>query len=149
MTPTSEVMAMSARSEENFVRERDVLYVRRGSYRIGSVAMVSPHDLDILMTKEILVLRVEREDKEYGLNPYYLLYLLSHRLVKMQEFNRILIETTLPNIADRWRDLRLPLSADRDEVATISREVQAAITSKWSAVSRIRKLQQESGGLTT
>ena len=28
------------------LQEKDVLFVRRGSYRIGSVAMVSPYDID-------------------------------------------------------------------------------------------------------
>lgn len=134
---------------ENFVRQRDVVYVRRGSYRIGSVAMVSPHDSNILMTKEILVLRAEKQDEEFGLNPYYLLYLLSHRLVKMQAFNRILIETTLPNIADRWRDLRLPLFENHAEAEKVSNEVRMVINSKWNAVSRILKLREKYGDLTT
>ena len=135
--------------EENFLRERDILYVRRGSYRIGSVAMASPHDLRVLLTRELLVLRVEREENDHGLNPHYLLYLLSHRLVKMQEFNRVLIETTLPNIADRWRDLRLPFFADRAEAAAVSKRVREAIASKWAAVDRIERLRREHGELTT
>ena len=135
--------------EDHFVRERDVLYVRRGSYRIGSVAMVSPHDLRVLLTRELLVLRVEREPNACGLDPYYLLYLLSHRLVKMQEFNRVLIETTLPNIADRWRDLRLPFFGDPDEAAAVSEQVREAITAKWEAVDKIERLRREHGELTT
>ena len=135
--------------EENFLRERDILYVRRGSYRIGSVAMASPHDLRVLLTREILVLRVEEWENAYGLNPYYLLYLLSHRLVKMQEFNRVLIETTLPNIADRWRDLRLPFFGNPAEGNAVSKEVRRAIASKWAAVDRIERLRQKHGELTT
>ena len=135
--------------EDNFLRKCDILYVRRGSYRIGSVAMASPHDLCVLMTKELLVLRVEQKDNAYDLNPYYLLYLLSHRLVKMQEFNRVLIETTLPNIAGRWRDLRLPFFDDPDEAAAVSEQVRKAITSKWAAVGRIERLRREHGELTT
>lgn len=135
--------------EENFLRERDVLYVRRGSYRIGSVAMASPHDLRVLLTREILVLRVERDDNACRLNPHYLLYLLSHQLVKMQEFNRVLIETTLPNIADRWRDLRLPFFGDPAKAAAVSKQVRDAITNKWDAVDRIERLRREHGNLTT
>ncbi len=39
------------------IREGDVLYVRRGSYRIGSVAIASPYDTECLLTREILILR--------------------------------------------------------------------------------------------
>lgn len=90
----------------------DVAYVRRGSYRIGSVAMVSPFDKEALYTREILLLRVTEEENEYGLNPYYLLYLLSHKLTHLQAKNKILIETTLPNIAERWKELMLPIDTN-------------------------------------
>ena len=127
----------------------DIFYVRRGSYRIGSVAMVSPYDLEILRTKEILGLRIEQEENEYGLNPHYLLYLLSHRLVQMQSFNRVLIETTLPNIADRWRDLKLPFFASKTEGKKISRRIREVIESKWKAIAEIRRIKKEHGELTT
>ncbi|RIY32285.1 N-6 DNA methylase, partial [Psittacicella gerlachiana] len=64
-------------SEQKTLHECDILYVRRGSYRIGSVAMISPFDTEVLLTREILVLRVLPNNK-YGITPYYLLYLLSH-----------------------------------------------------------------------
>lgn len=68
--------------EKKEIKVGDVLYVRRGSYRIGSVAMVSPFDTKALYTREILIMRV-KQDNKYGLTPYYLLYLLSHQLTQM------------------------------------------------------------------
>jgi len=44
------------------LQEEDILFVRRGSERIGSVAMVSPFDKQVLLTKEITVLRVNNND---------------------------------------------------------------------------------------
>ncbi|MCY4262427.1 MAG: N-6 DNA methylase, partial [Candidatus Dadabacteria bacterium] len=44
-------------TENKKIKEGDVLYVRRGSYRIGSVAIASPFDTECLLTREILVLR--------------------------------------------------------------------------------------------
>lgn len=69
-----------------------VLYVRR----IGSAAIVSPRAM--YLTREILVLRVS-ENNKYGLTHHYLLY--CYRIGLFQAFNKVLIETTLPNIADR------------------------------------------------
>lgn len=110
------------KGENKDLKVGDILYVRRGSYRIGSVAMVSPHDIDVLLTKEIPVLRVV-ENNKYDLTSHYLLYLLSHRLVVMQSFNKVLIETTLPNIANRWQELKLPLFVDDNLARTVARQI--------------------------
>lgn len=77
-----DVTAMVPRSEYDAIykdKKRllpgDILYVSRGSYRIGSVAMVSPYDGEMLLTREIIVIRV-KEDNKYGITPEYLLYAL-------------------------------------------------------------------------
>lgn len=143
-----ENVSLHIKGDKKELAVEDVLYVRRGSYRIGSVAMVSPHDLDVLLTREILVLRVMKANK-YGLTPHYLLYLLSHRLVSMQAFNKILIETTLPNIADRWQELELPLfknSATRDAV---TKQIRSVMNAKWSAVDKLHKIKAKHGELIT
>lgn len=127
----------------------DIVYVRRGSYRIGSVAMVSPFDKEALYTREILVLRVTEEDNEYGLNPYYLLYLLSHKLTHLQAKNKILIETTLPNIAERWKELMLPIDTDPKQRQVITDKIKEVITSKWEAIEKIDNLKNELGDLVT
>ena len=126
----------------------DILYVRRGSYRIGSVAMVSPYDVNVLLTREILVLRV-KENNKYNLTPHYLLYLLSHRLVAMQAFNKILIETTLPNIANRWQELKLPLFLDDDMAKTVTSQIEEVIKAKWSAIEKLHKVKSVHGELVT
>lgn len=130
------------------LQEGDILYVRRGSYRIGSVAMVSPYDKKVLLTREILVLRVNPNNK-MGITPYYLLYLLSHWITQEQAKNKILIETTLPNIADRWSELALPIHNDINKINEISDKIKSAIDAKWSAVSQIKELVSELGDLTT
>ncbi|MDR2902030.1 MAG: N-6 DNA methylase [Lactobacillales bacterium] len=129
------------------LNEGDIVYVRRGSYRIGSVAMVSPYDKEVVLTREILVLRAKKN--KYNLTPYYLLYLLSHNLTSMQSFNKILIETTLPNIADRWKTLRLPFSKDVDERNRISLLVKEVIDNKWNAIQGIEALKGQLGHITT
>ncbi len=131
------------------LKEKDIAYVRRGSYRIGSVAMVSPHDLDVLLTREIVILRITDKENKFNLTPYYLLYLLSHPLTSMQTSNKILMETTLPNIADRWKELKLPISKDENERNKISEEVESVIQSKWDAINKIEQLKDELGELTT
>lgn len=149
--PTSSIpenIYKSMKGENKNLKTGDVLYVRRGSYRIGSVAMVSPYDIDVLLTREILVLRV-KDGNKYGLTPHYLLYLLSHRLVAMQAFNKVLIETTLPNIADRWKELELPLFKDVKTGQGVIKQIEEVINAKWSAIEKLHEVKGEHGELIT
>ena len=149
--PTSmipEAVYSSMVSERKELKVGDILYVRRGSYRIGSVAMVSPYDKEVLLTREILVLRVNPKN-DYGITPYYLLYLLSHWITQSQAKNKILIETTLPNIGNRWSELALPVNKDKGKREEISNKIKNAIDAKWVAVKKIRDIASELGALTT
>lgn len=139
----------SMTSVHKTLKSADLLFVRRGSYRIGSVALVSPLDTEVLLTREILVMRVSKLDNQYGITPYYLLYLMSHFLVQLQMYNKVLIETTLPNIANRWKELRLPIHNDDKVRSEISATVEKIFEHKWTAQQELLRLQEELGNLTT
>ena len=111
--------------------------------------MVSPFDTKSLLTREILILRVIKEENIYDLDAYYLLYLLSHNFTQLQSFNKILIETTLPNIGDRWNELMLPISKDKEQRKMISKKIKSVIQNKWKAVDQLENLKEELGDLTT
>ncbi len=131
------------------LQEKDILFVRRGSYRIGSVAMVSRFDLEVLLTREIHVFRVAKEDNEYEIDPFYLLYLFSHELTQKQLYNKVMIDTTLPNIGRRWEELYLPISKDSMERAKIKQKIKEAFMKKWEGQEKINSLVSEFGTLTT
>jgi type I restriction enzyme M protein len=137
------------RKDNKKLNEKDLLFVRRGSYRIGSVALVSPYDTEVLLTREILVMRVLNETNQYGITPYYLIYLFSHYLTQMQMYNKILMETTLPNIGNRWAELRLPIHNDTEKRKQISRKIELVFNKKWEAQKVILDIKQELGNLTT
>lgn len=127
----------------------DVIFVRRGSYRIGTVAMASPRDANVLLTRELLTLRVTDDDNEYGLNPYYLLATLSRKIVQEQMPDLTFVDTTLPNLGDRWKRLVLPIHRDRGDIDRITHDVETSIREKWSAQDRIDSLRTEMGDVTT
>ncbi len=127
----------------------DVIFVRRGSYRIGTVAMASPYDNEVLLTGELVILRVKQKDNPYGVDPYYLLYLLSHKFTQRQMYQKVFIETTLPNIADRWKELELPWSPVPEIRNGISNRVRATIRAKWDALSTLDELRAQFGHITT
>lgn len=120
--------------EEKKLHPKDILYVRRGSYRIGSVAMVSPYDINVILTREILVLRVIDENNAYGITPEYLLYAFSHKLVQEQSTNKVFIDTTLPNIANRWQELSIPIYEDEKTFKNIKQKAALVIENQWRAL---------------
>ncbi|MDX9815717.1 MAG: N-6 DNA methylase [Smithellaceae bacterium] len=131
------------------LQEKDILFVRRGSYRIGSVALVSRFDTEVLLTREIHVFRVINEQNQYELNAFYLLYLFSHDLTQRQLYNKVLLDTTLPNIARRWEELYLPVAKDHKEREKIKRQIGEAFIQKWEGQEKIIKLSEEFGNLIT
>ena len=129
------------------VEAGDVIFVRRGSYRIGTVAMASPRDQQVVLTRELLTFRVQQN--AYGITPYYLLALLSSQAVQWQIENLVFIDTTLPNIGERWRELRLPIHRDRGRIDEISHMVKLAVMKKWRAQDEIQELRDRFCGLVT
>ncbi len=123
----------------------DIVFVKEGSYRVGTVAIVSPLDINVLLNHHSIVFRVVKENNEYDLTPFYLLYLFSHKLTQKQLFNKIMVDTTLPNIGDRWSELRLPIANDKNERKRISFQIEAAFKKRWSAQNEIVKIKDEFG----
>lgn len=128
--------------ENKRLQPKDILYVRRGSYRIGSVAMVSPYDIDVILTREILVLRVMNERNKYGISPEYLLYALSHKFVQEQAESKIFMDTTLPNIADRWKELKIPVYKDPAIFKMISNKSRKVVENQWLSAKEINDFRE-------
>lgn len=118
---------------EKQLQPHDILYVRRGSYRIGSVAMVSPYNLKCILTREILVIRLIDENNKYGITPEYLLYALSHKIVANESVNKIFIDTTLPNIAERWKEVKIPVPKNKEKLDKITKIMKQIVSDQWRA----------------
>lgn len=129
--------------------EGDVIFVRRGSYRIGTVAMAAARDRRVLLTRELLTFRVLGDENRYGITPFYLLAMLSSPEVQRQIEPLVFVDTTLPNLGDRWRYLILPVHRDRDEVARISARIEEAMRSKWRAHRIVDEVGLTIGDLVT
>lgn len=129
--------------KEKQLKEKDILYVRRGSYRIGSVAMVSPYDLKVILTREILVLRIIDSNNKYGITPEYLMYALSHNLTVQQSNNKIFIDTTLPNIADRWKEIKIPVYQDAKKYKLIKDKAEEIVKNQWLSLKEINEMKNK------
>ena len=60
-----------------------------------------------------------------------------------------MIDTTLPNIADRWQELYLPILKDKKAIKDISSRIEQTLQSKWKAQEELIKLRAEFGAITT
>ena len=130
------------------VEPNDVIFVRRGSYRIGTVAMASPLDRRVCLTRELLTLRVDPKNA-HGITAFYLLALLSSQVVQDQIRRLTFVDTTLPNIGGRWRELRLPVHVDSTAMRKMETAVRKSVRQKWAAQQQIDDLRAEIGGLVT
>lgn len=90
------------------LKETDIVLVRRGSYRIGEVGQIHKKDEKSIFTAELQFFRVKRQN-EYRLTNNNLFALLNSELVKEQYNHLIFIDTTLPNLHNRWKKLKIPL----------------------------------------
>ena len=120
---------------------KDILFVKEGSYRVGDVALLAPQDTGIFLNHHTLVFRVINENNEYNIDPYYLLYLLSHNITKRQLKNKILIDTTLPNIGDRWKEILLPIHNDIQQRESTAKSIKNAFEQKWSIQEDFNKIK--------
>ncbi|MGB4626212.1 MAG: hypothetical protein WBI36_00115, partial [Erysipelotrichaceae bacterium] len=93
--------------------------------------------------------RQVKQNNKYGITPYYLIYLFSHYLTQMQMYNKVLMETTLPNIGTRWSELRLPIHNDINIRKQIDEKIKFVFENKWAAQKAIIEIQHELGNLTT
>ncbi|MXW88329.1 MAG: N-6 DNA methylase [Acidimicrobiaceae bacterium] len=135
-------------ANKHTLQEGDILFVTRGSYRIGSVAMASYRDAKVILTREIMTFRVT-EPNDYGITPFYLLALLSSQPVQDQINPMVFLDTTMPTISDRWRELQLPIHHNVAEIAAMSGQVEEVITHKWDAQRDIETLRDALGGIVT
>lgn len=136
--PEFEYKRLYSKSKE--LKLKDIIFVRRGSYRIGDVGILYKKDLKSLLTRELLVLRVKKEDNQYGITPLNLLYLLNSEDVRNQLPNKIMIDTTLPNIADRWKDLYIPIYKKEvmDKIDLEMSKLYDSRSSFWDSFEKIK-----------
>ena len=140
LIPESEYLRLYKKDKQ--LKEKDILYVSRGSYRIGSVAMVSPYDLKCILTREIKVIRLLKPNNIYGITAEYLLYALSHKFVLEQSENKIFIDTTLPNIAKRWTEIKIPIFGDVNKYNEVQSITKKVVEQQWNALKQIDTLKK-------
>jgi len=85
----------------------DLISPARASSNIGQFSMVMPWQTNIILTREVLILRTSEND--HGLDAFLLLALLSLNVVQAQYENLALMQTNREHLGDHWREVLIPI----------------------------------------
>lgn len=99
---------------ENFkkkqdIQENDILMVRDGTYLVGTCALITEEDKEIVFQSHIYKIRVNHPDE---LNPLLLLALLSCPIVKTQIYAKRFTQDIIDTLGERIHELLLPIPRD-------------------------------------
>jgi type I restriction enzyme M protein len=123
------------------VRPLDILMVKDGTYLIGTCAIVTEYDREIVYQSHIYKIRVK--DNKYGINPHLLLAVLSSSIVQQQVRAKQFTQDIIDSLGDRIEELLLPIprsSAKRDYITNLVKKV---IEDRIEARELYKKARQE------
>lgn len=100
----------------------DLISPARASANIGQFCMVLPWQTNVVLTKEVLVLRALPNDE--GIDAFLLLALMSLRVVQDQYVALTPMQTNREHLGDRWRETRIPLPRSKEDRLRVSQPVR-------------------------
>ena len=113
------------------VQVGDILMVRDGTYLIGTCAIISEHDKEIVYQSHLYKIRVGKND--LGLNPYLLLAILSSpvvlRQIKAKQFTMDIIDS----LGDRLYELILPIPKSNQTREEVTDLVKRSVEKRFEA----------------
>lgn len=109
----------------------DLLSPERASSNIGEFCMLMPGQERVVLTREVILLRVT---PHAPFDAFYLLWALSLEIVRNQWKRVIFMQTNREDVGDRYREILLPIPPDKKEARNVSKEFRAYYT----GLSRLR-----------
>lgn len=113
------------------VRADDILMVKDGTYLVGSCALISEYDTEIVYQSHLYKIRVK--DNQIGLDPYLLLAILDSPIVKRQIKNKQFTQDIIDSLGERINELVLPVPRSEELRNRVSQMVRSAIHSRIEA----------------
>ena len=125
------------------VRPYDILMVRDGTYLIGTCAIVTPAEQEILYQSHIYKIRVNTNAQ--SINPFNLLAVLSSPIVQRQVRAKQFTQDIIDSLGERIRELVLPIPKDVAKRAEIEKLVRDAIERRSQAREFAQKARELAG----
>ena len=113
------------------VQVGDILMVRDGTYLIGTCAIITEHDKEVVYQSHLYKIRVGKNS--LGLNPYLLLAILSSpvvlRQIKAKQFTMDIIDS----LGDRLYELMLPIPKSAETRQEVTDLVKRSVEKRFEA----------------
>jgi type I restriction enzyme M protein len=97
----------------------DLVTPNRASSNIGEFAILLPGEEQIVLTKEVFVIRVV-SGSEAGWDPFYLLWAFCLRAVRRQWQRVTLMQTNREDVGDRFREVLVPRPKSKEWATSVS-----------------------------
>ncbi len=127
------------------VRAGDILFVRDGTYLIGTACMVSKYDGPMLYQSHLLKLRLTENSP---ITSALLLAVLGTPIVRQQIRANQFTADIIDSIGHRFNELILPIPKSQARRESISREVQEITDERGRLRERIREIGLEMAGIS-
>lgn len=97
----------------------DLISPSRASSNIGEFAILLPGEENIVLTKEVFIIRVKPND--IGITPFYLLWALSLIETRKQWSRVTLMQTNREDVGQRYREIIIPYPISKEWADNISK----------------------------
>ncbi len=111
----------------------DLISPNRASSNIGEFSILMPGEEQVVLTKEVFVLRASENDA--GIDPFYLIWALSLKEVRLQWKRITLMQTNREDVCDRYLEIRIPKPKSKEWAHEVSKPFREYFESIASAKS--------------
>lgn len=105
----------------------DLISPSRASSNIGEFAILLPGEEQIVLTKEVFVIRVY--ENNFGYSPFYLLWALSLTETRKQWQRVTLMQTNREDVGQRYKEILIPQPISKEWADTVSAPFRNYFTS--------------------
>lgn len=96
----------------------DLISPSRASSNIGEFAILLPGEEQVVLTKEVFVIRVSKND--FGYSPFYMLWALSLKETRKQWSRITLMQTNREDVGQRYREIIIPKPKSKEWASEVS-----------------------------
>lgn len=127
------------------VQVNDILMVKDGSYLIGTCAIVTEYDREIIYQSHLYKIRTMANN--LGLNPFLLLAILSSPVVQRQIKSKQFTQDIIDSLGERINELILPIPKSEELCHEITEMVKKVISDRVEARELAKKARLAVAGL--
>jgi type I restriction enzyme M protein len=119
------------------IRQKDILFVRDGTYLIGSTALITKYDMEILFQSHIYKIRVMKPEI---VSSYLLLAVLNSPLVKKQIRAKQFTQDIIDSLGKRITEIIIPVPKDKEFKKNIEQTVKAIVEQRSELRNQAREI---------